>query len=76
MYNPRPVWAFEPGHIARTAEDPVVVVNEDNDNVHIPGRSLVMTGGGGVFVLMETGQIFCVDELDASIIEMDAELLS
>jgi len=75
-YNPQPVWAFEAGHIARTCEPGLNVVDEDNEIVEIPAGSLLLTGGMGVFVLMETGRIFRVDELDALVIEYDSELLS
>lgn len=75
MANMQPTWSWQPGHIARMGEA-CTVVDEDNDNVRIPEGALVLTCGHGMMVLMKSGEIFRVDELDALVMEYDAELLS
>ncbi len=73
--NPNPTWSFKPGVIFRMTADEVVV-DEDNMTRVLREGTLLMTLGWGSFVIMETGDIFRVDELDARIMELDAELLS
>lgn len=73
--NPNPTWSFKPGVIFRMTSDEVVV-DEDNMTRVLREGTLLMTLGWGSFVVMETGDVFRVDELDARIMELDAELLS
>jgi len=73
--NPNPTWSTKPGIIFRMTVY-AHVVDEDNEMVVIPKDALLMTLGACTFVLMETHRVFRVDELDARIIEYDAELLS
>ncbi len=73
--NVNPTWSFKPGIIFRLFEA-VTVIDEDNETLILPDKTLVMTAGYGTFVLMETCVTFRVDELDARIMEFSAELLS
>jgi hypothetical protein len=76
--NPIPSWSLEPGHVFRTGEYDVHVVDLVSQDVLIltPG-TLVLSGGGGLFLLMATGTFFTLDELDSRILEFESvELLS
>ena len=72
------LWAMRPGNIFRTNYEEVDVINiihTDMLELVVPPRSLVMSLGDGAFVLMETDEIFVVDNLDALILAMQSEEL-
>ena len=73
-YSPFPTWSTRPGVIFRMTLL-AYVVDEDNETIVIPRGTLLMTMGACTFVFMETQRVFRVDELDARIIEFEAELL-
>lgn len=73
--NPNPTWSTKPGVIFRMTA-PVTVVDEDCETIVVPKDAILMTLGACSFVFMETQDVFRVDELDARIMEFDAELLS
>jgi len=76
MYNQKSDWVFEPGRIARIGKYAVTVVDEDHREILISSGALFLTLGSGTFLLMESDVMFRTDEIDALVMEMEAELLS
>ena len=72
------LWTMGPGHVFRTgstATDVTVLIDGFGSLFNVPAGSFVMSLGEGGFVLMETGETFATDALDALILGMDSEEL-
>ncbi len=70
-------WTLDPGHVFRVGLYAVTVVDvETNEALTFAAGTLMLTLGVGAFLCMNTGQVFHVDELDACILEYDAEELA